>query len=650
MAENMEEIEVMERSKWTVLDEEEILARFERFKSRVTERYGGQWERMRRARAFLSGEEQWGPADDRHISEKRNRLTVNVIANNVASTANSYDEYAYKWYTGDYKKDYALDKFLSKPGNCSCSMEALKEEISVGLGVMCVGTEDSGAPAIYTIPDFERVMLDPDSYDITGEDMTECALIDYRGKNWVRLHYGSEYVPSEEAQNLVPCKPGLIPIVTYYVMEDEGCHVYEFVNRRPSDRGVMPFKRIPVFPVYGEIYMRKDGERAFRGIPEKARDIQRLVNMAYTQMGERLALSPKPQFLGSVKSFKDLDTYYKQAASGLNPILPYNDTDPKNPNKEIKPPERFDMQVQFQDLTGIIGETLNLMGSVTGVDSHGLADGTVEKTATEVEYASKVFSNNVRHYYTHLKFSFQAMGQFIADMVGMDAEIEVCQGPDEMMQRQVARTELAQLLQVAEPNQKVPIINAILQSHPDNEILGQLYAELNSVPAPTMMEEQMANTIEQMKLAIEERDQRLQEQQQIIDQYDKSTQEQDKNIEFELAKMKLQHQYGIEDKIIEAQLDSGADADRAAIEAQRARIQLEKEAESAAIAVEGARQKLEVDKARAGMDLQKAGLANEIEAQKGEIELAKQDALAEQAVKNASRKSGAVKKENDNAD
>ena len=575
---------------------------------------------------------------------------VNVIANNVASTANSYDEYSYKWFTGDYKKDYALDKFLEKPGNCSCSMEALKETLSVGLGVMCVGTDKDDAAAIYTVPDFERVMLDPDSYDLTGEDMTECALIDYRGKNWVRLNYGSDFVPNESAQNLVPCKPGLIPIVTYYVMEDNGCHVYEFVNRRVIDKGVAPIKRIPVFPVYGEVYIRKDGERAFRGIPEKAKDIQRLVNMAYTQMGERLAMSPKPQFMGTAEAFKDLDNYYKQAASGINPILPYNRTT-KDKKTELQPPQRFDMQVQFQDLAGIIGETLNLMGSVTGVDSHGLADNTVEKTATEVEYASKVFSNNVRHYYTHLKFSFQAMGQFLADMVGLDAEIQVCQGPDEMMQRQVARAELSQLLQVAEPNQKTPIINAILQSHPDNEILGQLYAELNSVPAPTMMEEQMANTIEQMKLAIEERDQKMQEMQQVIDQYDKSTKEQDKNIEFELAKMKLQHQYDIEDKIVDAQLDSGADADKAAIEAQRARIQLEKEAESAAIQLETEKQKLGVAQAKAGMDLQKAGLANEIAAQKGEIELAKQDALAEQAVKNARKRAKAKpKKEIDDAD
>lgn len=642
----MADIMTEQTQEFTIVDEEDVLARFERFKSRVNERFHAQYERMRVARGFLSGETQWDEGDNRYISEKRNRLTVNVVANNVASTANSYDEYPFQWYTGEWEKDQALDKFLGKPGNCSCSMEALKEAISVGLGVMCVGTEDSGAPAIYTVPDFERVMLDPDSYDLTGEDMCECALIDYRGRNWIRLHYGEDYLPNKEAMNIVPCKPGLIPVVTYYVMEEGGVRVYELVNQRVIDKGLMQIPRIPVFPVYGEIYIRKDGERAFRGIPEKAKDIQRLVNYAYTQLGERLSLSPKPQFIGTVEAFKDLDDYYKQAAAGINPMLPYNRKS-KDRKDDLQPPQRFDMNVQFQDLAGIIGETLGLMGSVTGVDSRGMADATQQKTATEVDYTAHVFAANVRHYYTHLKFSFKAMGQFIADMVGMDSQIEVCQGPDEMMARQVARQELGQLLGVAEPNQKGPIINAILQSHPDNEILGQLYAELNSIPQPTMMEQQMQDTIEQMKLAIEERDAKMKEMQDIIDQYDKSTQEQDKNIEFELAKMKLQHQYDIENKVVDAQLDAGTDTEKVANEAERARIKVESEAETAAIKAQSAKDQLVFQRLKNGIDLEKAQIDNQVQIDKGNIEVAKSAALADQAVKNA-RKQG--KKEKDNAD
>lgn len=645
MADNMTE----DTQEFNIADEEDVLARFEQFKSRVESRFNSQYERMRQARGFLSGETQWDQDDNRYISEKRNRLTVNVVANNVASTANSYDEYAFRWYTGDWEKDQALDKFLSKPGNSSCSMEALKEAISVGLGVMCVGTEDNGAPAIYTVPDFERCMLDPDSYDLTGEDMCECALIDYRGKSWIRLHYGEDFIPAKDAMNIVPCKPGLIPVVTYYVMEEGGVHVYELVNRRVLDKGLMQIPRIPVFPVYGEIYIRKDGERAFRGIPEKAKDIQRLVNYAYTQMGERLALSPKPQFIGTVEAFKDLDDYYKQAAAGINPILPYNRKS-KDRKDDLQAPQRFDMNVQFQDLAGIIGETLGLMGSVTGVDSRGMADATQQKTATEVDYTAHVFAANVRHYYTHLKFAFKAMGQFIADLVDMDAQIEVCQGPDEMMQRQVARQELGQLLGVAEPNQKGPIINAILQSHPDNEILGRLYAELNSIPEPTMMEQQMQQTIEQMKVAIEERDAKMKEMQDLIDQFDKSTREQDKNIEFELAKMKLQHQYDIENKVVDAQLDAGADTEKVANEAERARIKVESEAETAAIKAQSERDKLAFQRLKNGIDLEKAQIDNQVQVDKGNIELAKSAALADQAVKNARKQGKKVKKEIDDAD
>ena len=99
----MADIMTEQTQEFTIVDEEDVLARFERFKSRVNERFHAQYERMRVARGFLSGETQWDEGDNRYISEKRNRLTVNVVANNVASTANSYDEYPFQWYTGEWE-------------------------------------------------------------------------------------------------------------------------------------------------------------------------------------------------------------------------------------------------------------------------------------------------------------------------------------------------------------------------------------------------------------------------------------------------------------------------------------------------------------------------------------------------------------------
>lgn len=632
----------MEKENWTMLDEQDVLDRFEKFKARWQERFGDLYDRMREDRSFLAGDTQWGRRDNRYISKVRNRLTVNVVANNVNSVSNSYDAWPYSWFTGDYNADTAFDKFLSKPGNAQCATLALRQSVSFGLGVMCVGSEDSGAPAIYAVPDFERVMLDPDSTDLDGYDMIECALIDYRGKAWVRLHYGDEFVPSENDRNLVPAKKGLVPIVTYYVMEAGGCRVFELINNRVKDKGVAEFDRIPVFPVYGERVWDSDGEIIYKGIVDKCKDIQRLVNYAYTQLGERLALSPKPQFIGTVDAFKGNDMYYKEAGSGLNTMLPYNrkSLDQKD---VLDPPQRFDAKVQFEDLSGIIGSTLDLMTSVTGVDSKGLADTPQEKTATEVEYTASVFSNNVRHYFTNLKYSFKAMGQFLADWMGMGLQVEVTQGPDERMQRQVARQELAQLIGVANDNQKPSLVNAILKSYPDNEILAQTYAELNSVPQPTEMEAQLQQMCEQMKTEIDQRDQVIRQQLEEIEQYKKSSYEMELNSKTELVKIQLNHQAKMEELALQAELDSGKDAE--AVQTQAIKNQMEIAHEADKMDMENAKFANEImrDQIRTENEANKTAMKFDADIMATNIELAKKAALAKQAVKNS-------KKEKEDAD
>lgn len=650
----MSETNTMDEEKqWTPLDEQDVLNKFMKFKARFEERYSKIYERMRGDRGFLAGTNQWSRSDSRYIAKTRNRMVVNVIANNVNSVSNSYDAWPFAWYTGDYNADTAFDKFLSKPGNSQAPTLALRQSVSFGLGVMCVGSEDNGAPAIYAVPDFERVMLDPSSYEIDGSDMTECALIDYRGKSWVRLHYGDDYVPREYAKNIVPCRRDMVPIVTYYVMEPEGCHIYELVNDRVNDNGIAPFSRIPVFPVYGERFWNEDGEIEFRGLVDKCKDIQRLINYSYTALGERLALSPKPQFVGTVDAFKGLDRYYKDSGSGLNPILPYNrkSLDQKD---VLDAPVRADQRIEFQDVAGIIGETLNLMSSVTGVDSKGLADTNQEKTATEVEYTASVFSNNVRHYFTNLKFSFQAMGQFLAEMLDMPFQISVTQGPDERMARQVARQELVTLLGVANENQKPALINAILKSHPDNEILAQTYAELNSVPAPTEMEARLQNMCEQMKQEIEQRDDVIREQLEQIEQYKKSSYEMELNVQAEMQKMQYQHQAKMEEMALQAELDAGKDA--GAVEAQAIKNQMEIEHEAAKIDMENQKfaNELYRDDIKTAQAEQKAALQTSADIEKTNLDIAKSKAIARQAVENARIKAASKmkpeKKEEDDAD
>lgn len=604
-------------------DPESIVTKFRDFRDRSKRKFADNYDKMRKDRDFLNGETQWTTADGRHVSSKRNRMLLNVMGNSCNAVVNQYSLYGFSPYTGNPDDDKMLDTLQKRGSNGVCDSEALKNSVSLGLGVMAMGTDKQGIPCVYAINDFDRCILDPESQDLDGEDMVEGALIDYRGKRWVELNYGPEFVPGDREKNIVQCPKDLVPIITYFVLEEEGCHVFKLVNNNAIDEGILPLDRIPIVPVYGERWFDNEGDLHWGGIVNKARAIQKLVNLSVTQLAERLSLSPKPQWMGTVEAFKGLDKYYKDAGTGNNPILPYNrkSADQKD---NLEPPQRFDNTVQYQDLSGVIGNTLSIMGTVTGVDAHGLIDQNTMKTATEVSYAAEAYSTNIRHYMVHLQASMKALWSMVAKMVGIEGNVSICQGPIEWMGLKQARAEIVQLIQVAEPNQKPALIDALIQTYPDNPTMAKLYAALHAVQAPTPMEAQMQQVAMQMKEKIMQDQQTIQQLDQKCKEYEQIMRDQKANRELELVKMQLQHQYDQENEILKAQLSGNVEAEKAAIETQRESNRLEADALSLAMKLDGEKQKLAIQNAKDRMELGKKAAMDRIAVESAKLRASQQ--------------------------
>ena len=599
-----------------VFDSQAIVDRFRDFRDRSKKQFDENYDAMRADRAYLNGQTHWDKKDSRYVSKARYRQTINVIKNNTNSVVNQYSLFPYTFYVGIPEQDQLFDGLMKRGGNSVASSEALRSSVSLGFGVLCMGMENDGLPCIYSINDFNRIILDPESVELDGSDMTEAALIDYRGRRWVELNYGPEYIPGDRETNIVPCRQGMIPIITYFVLEEGGCHVYTLINNRAEDSGVLPISRVPVFPVYGERWFDDDGDMHWSGLVEKARSIQKIVNLSVTQLAERLSLSPKAQWRGTVAAFKGLDNYYKDAGQGNNPIVPYNDKDEKTGEK-IDPPERFDNQVQFGDLTEITGNVLNLMGSVTGVDSHGLVDQGTQKTATEISYAAETFSTNIRHYMVNLMASMRALGECLGAMLGIEEQVKIAQGPIEYMGLKQARAEIVQLIQVAEPNQKPALIDALIQTYPDNPTMANLYARLHSIPAPTPMEAQMQQTIEMMKQKIDADAQQMQEMDKQIKYYETETRNSDKNIQLELTKMQYQHEAKMEEMALQAQLDGNQSAAQVQADTIKAQAEIEKQAIGLELAERKARTDIAVAEAKNQVALEKADIDLAVQRAKG---------------------------------
>lgn len=570
------------------MNSEEILQKFKKFESRSTSAYSSLVDRIKANRKFVAGE-QWTKDDDKYIAKSRNRVTVNIISNQCHSVANQYAQFPFTWYSGDENIDKEIDQFFSTDSNRFAVEEALLDCVSFGMGILALGSDKdvSGkeVPVIYSVTDPDRVRLDPDSTELDGSDMMEAALIDYRSREWIRVNMGEQYLPGKREKMLCTCAScaTLVPIITYYWLDTDGCHMSTFVNEnvvldpQGKPEQVIPLHRVPVFPVWGERTWDDDKE-TYCGLISKSETVQRIVNYSMTQLVERLALSPKPLWKGYLEQFKGLDKYYRRAGTGENSIIPGNRL--ANDNKTTLPlPERMDNNIQFADIQGIVQGSMGMLSSITGVDSKGLADVQNDITATAVLYTSKVFQNNVRHYFSHLRTSFKALGDCVMVLMGHPGVVvDVAQGPDAYMENQVARQELTALMGVIEPNQKRAVVNAILKTHPDNETLIQLYAELNAMPAPTPMEEEAIRTAQQMKQALDAKNQEIMQLTAQLEQLKSQVENQDKSYRFDLLKAQQQHNFKMEEMALQKQLEqTPADAVKTAAEVQKAELGVEKE-------------------------------------------------------------------------
>ena len=567
---------------------EEAIKSFQDFESRATAKRETQINRIKEDRAVLAGD-QWSKDDKRLVGRGRVRRTVNITANAVNSTVNNYIGFPYAYMSGDGEIDGLMAAWLKTKSNERAVKEGLFGSVAFGLNYICLGTDTISdamgsmeVPVVYTVPDVANVYYDPDSVELDGSDAQEAAIVELRSKNYIKNKYGEEYttftgltpkvnVTSNQNQNMMA-------IVTYYKVENGECICYQLLGdkflQEPVSLGV---ERVPVIPVYGEQTWEND-EILYQGIVRKATPIQRLINLCFTQLGERMAMTPKPIFLTTPEAIEGYSDGYKNIMYNINPIALYNDKS-ADFSRDLPEPKKLDNRIEFSDLTGIIGSNLELMSSIVGVDSRGAFDNKTELTATEVLSSEKQYQTQIRHYFDNLRCSFKAMGELVLKLLGYgDVNLDVTQGPDEYMQRQVARNELITLAGIVPDQQKTAIVDGILLASGNNAILRDTYGRLHQVPAPTAMEDEMAQTIETMKSAIEERDAKMLEMQKQIDFYEKSTAETDKNLQAQFAEMDLKHQQDLEKMAFKAQLDSGLNAEQAQTDAVKNQMELEKQA------------------------------------------------------------------------
>ena len=570
-----------------MLDVNEAIEAFKDFDSRC-QKNDKQINRIKEDRTFLSGK-QWDASDDLYVPKPRVRRTVNIIGNSVNSVANQYANYPYKWYHGSEDIDGLCNAFLKSGSNSRAAFDALGSSVAFGLGYMALGSETMtdfdgtsvDVPALYSIDKIENVMFDPDSIEIDGSDAMEAAILEFRSKNYIRAKYGSEWAPEKGVMPVINVRANSdsdqMVIVTYFKVEDGKCTVYRMLNDDFLSQPVqLDIDRVPVFPVYGERSW-DDDDIIWQGLVRKAAPIQRLINYAFTQLQERMAVAPKPQWMVTGEAIEGYQNDWKYNQYNLNQIMVRNAASDDG-KVQYPEPERFENAVRFDDITGIIGSNLELMSTITGVDAKGIFDNP-QMTATEVNYNERQVQATTRHYFANLRDTFKAVGETLLKILGYGkVDLDVIQGPEEYMQQQVARAELVQLAGLVPDQNKMNIVDGILLSHNSNPVLRNVFGAIHHNPEPTAMEQEAFATIDQMKQALDQKNQQIMEMQKQIERYEMNSENTDKNLQADFAKAEMEHRYKQEDMILQHQLDNGLDADKAAIENRKAQMDLESKA------------------------------------------------------------------------
>lgn len=573
-----------------MMNAEEAIESFKKFEQRASAARSEQLSRIKDDRAFLSGD-QWDKNDSRLVPRTRVRRTINVLNNSIMSVVNQYAQYSYKWSHRDMEIAGACDAFLKAGSNARAAYDVLYNSTAFGLGYFCLGSEELydgetdqfvEVPALYSVDDVENVLFDPDSIEIDGRDAMAACVIEMRSKSYIKAKYGEEFAASEGDFSVVNVSDNkntdMQPIVTYFVMEDGKCTVYRLLGNRFLEEPVqLDLNRVPVFPVYGQRSWH-DGGIIWQGLVRLGAPIQKIVNMAYTQLGERLAKVPKPTWKAVPESIENYIDNWRNHEYTLNPVLLWNDKNEEG-TETYPEPKREDNVVRIDDVTGIITGNLELLSTVTGVDARGLTNDGPEMTAQEVMYNDKTLQSTIRHYFQNLKDTYKAVAEAVVQLLGYGkTSISITQGPVEAMEKQVARTQLTSLIGVVPEDKKMMVVNALLKTYDDNSWIAECKRELEGNPAPTQRELQAYETVDQMKQAIDEKDQEILRLTQELANYENGDRNAERNMRAEFAKLQYQHQAKMEEMALQAELNGNSDAVKAQNDAIKEQMALEKEA------------------------------------------------------------------------
>lgn len=630
----------------------DTLERLKTFLKDFNAKCGKDIVRMRKDREFACGD-QW----NEYVSTENGRpeAVFNIIDNFANAILNPFLSKPFDiTYTQVDNTSTPVDKInlwvkeLQNEWQTKNAVETgLDAAIKCGRGFFYATNTEEKKAAIFAVDDPTMVMFDPNSTEINGSDAEQVAVVEYISKKKAESKY-SEYYDEEARGNISPYlgdnyrpQEDSSTIIHYYEMQwgkieevdENGNKVekeYKYILYTKFLDGViisqqqLPLKHIPVVPICGSRTWL-DKHRTFVGITHKLKYPQMVINYAVRQLMERLARTPKSQIIIGKTALQGNEKYYENADKNLSPLLPFNDF--TSNGAKIDPPVRFDNSVQCDDIIQIVSGQIDLMSSIVGMPSTGIANSLgAEETAESILLRTKSTESNVSHYIEHAKQSMKQLAEILLEFYTMYSEEPIVgvrpvigSGPETITSKMEARRQLLALAQLYPENMKPVIAYGITKTLDNIEI-----SSISNMLAKLLPPEVLSDEIPQVA--------QLQQQIQQVIAFDKQQMAQKdetiKNLQNQILQLQLKTQsdYNIaamnnasKEKIAAMNLMSKQQEveQKGALDAQKMYMDAELEQQKAQAEIE-TKQKI------ASIDLMKKLGELDIQKQKNELEMEKQ--------------------------
>jgi len=299
---------------------------------------------------------------------------------------------------------------------------ALRNALSCGYGFVYATTEldDDGSPCVRleAVPNPLSILFDPNSSKVDGSDAEYFIHREDVSRDKARRLFGEEVTESGEDDGVFYSRntDTAVPVLTFWYKEKAGVVVAKVVGNKIVSQTSLPIRRLPIVLVAGEVVLKADnGQIEYTGIVHKAIDSQRLLNFAVSLSGERLALSPKANYLVVADSIKEHQKLWKNANKLNPPALPYDLYDKSG--RTLAAPIKQDTAINVGDIGGLTSLYTDSVANIIGIPLEGVVENHSVQTAEEVITKAKASESILSCYYENLASSIKALGDVLVELI-----------------------------------------------------------------------------------------------------------------------------------------------------------------------------------------------------------------------------------------